>query len=74
MMKDVDTHFGGIAKGVGEAKIVGRVHLAQLRVRKKRLRCTKMTVKSESWPQEKLVVYMFKEDEACGRLVETFNW
>lgn len=44
MMKDVDTHFGGIAKGVGEAKIVGRVHLAQLKARRELLHCRKMAV------------------------------
>lgn len=48
IMRLVDTHFAGVAVGVGSSKIIGRVHMAPLEVQSHRLPCTFTVIEKNS--------------------------
>jgi len=51
LMRVLDTRFAGIARGVGTARIIGRVHSAQLTLADLHLPCSFMIMDSEVGPQ-----------------------
>jgi hypothetical protein len=64
LLRLMDTKFSGIAKGVGTSKILGRVHMADLRVAGVNLPCT-FTILEQDDMDFLLGLDMLKRFQAC---------
>jgi DNA damage-inducible protein 1 len=64
LLRLMDTKFSGVAKGVGTSKILGRVHMADLRVAGVNLPCT-FTILEQNDMEFLLGLDMLKRFQAC---------
>lgn len=69
IMRLVDTRFSGVAKGVGEGKIVGRIHSVVIRLGGKHLPCS-LTILDGDGPDILLGLDMLKRHQMVINMKE----
>ena len=69
LMKDVDTRYQGVAKGVGTTKIIGRIHRCKLKVNNHLIECA-IQVLEQDGMNMLFGLDMLKKHRCCINLLD----